>query len=396
MKAAAILFVIGAAASLCGATGGNQYADAARDLDVTISKQYAYLGKLPGGQLPQSDALTRERNAVHDDDTLLAYAEKRIASLADHHAITGNSFGDSWAVVPTYADLWVVKRADAYVVDAVRSGSPAADAGIVTGEIITQVDGTPIDRAVSQFWVDLGLSQTPARADYAARVLVAGRRDRTRKLTIQRPGGASRDIVLPSLYDVQSEPRALLTVCAGGEVTRIRVNNSLGEFATIAAFDEAMRAVPADRSLVLDLRDTPSGGNTTVARAIMGWFVDRPRGYQIHNRPSEGRETGIERQWIEQVLPRDDKYRSTLPTVLVGRWTGSMGEGIAIGFASLGAKVQGTMMAGLNGSVEDLRIGQTDLYVKLPTERLMATSGTPREDFVPDPLSDPRLIPEAC
>ena len=43
-------------------------------------------------------------------------------------------------------------------------------------------------------------------------------------------------------------------------------------------------------------------------------------------------------------------------------------------------------MAGLNGAVEDLRLGDTDLSIKLPTERLMTTTGQPREDFVPAPL----------
>jgi carboxyl-terminal processing protease len=176
----------------------------------------------------------------------------------------------------------------------------------------------------------------------------------------------------------------------------VRVNNSLGDFATIAAFDAAMRDIPRAVPLVLDLRNTPSGGNTTVARGILGWFVDRPEPYQIHNRPSEERRTGIARQWTEQVLPREGKLRSELPLVLVGRWTGSMGEGIAIGFAALGADIQGDRMAGLNGSVEDLQVGETDLLIKLPTERLMTVDGLPREDFVPRPIADMRLKSYRC
>ena len=134
---------------------------------------------------------------------------------------------------------------------------------------------------------------------------------------------------------------------------------------------------------MLDLRDTPSGGNATVARAIMGWFVDRARGYQVHYRPEEERATGIPHQWVEEVLPRAGKFRSRLPQVLVGRWTGSMGEGIAIGFAAFGAKVKGGPMAGLNGSVEDIALGDTGIAVKIPTERLMTVTGLPREDFLP-------------
>ena len=72
-----------------------------------------------------------------------------------------------------------------------------------------------------------------------------------------------------------------------------------------------------------------------------------------------------------------------------------MGEGLAIGFAALGADVRGSMMAGLNGSVEDLPIGNTDLTIKLPTERLMTTEGQPREDYVPAPIGD-RLANVGC
>ena len=380
---AARLFLLAAAAMLCSATAENAYLVAARDLDARIANSYAYLDKLPGGHVPQSDVLTAEREAVHDQRTLLAYAEKRLISLADHHAITGSSFRDSWAVVPTYADIWVVQQDGRFVVDAVRDGSPAEQQNIVAGDIITRIDGLPAAEAVSMFWEGLGLEVTPARADYAARVLVAGRRDRSRNLTVHSRSGVIRDLVLPSLYDQKQETRPPVSLCTLGELTVIRFNNSLGDSATIAAFDEAMAAVPPRHALVLDLRDTPSGGNTTVARAIMGWFVTEPRGYQIHNRPGEERETGIPRQWVEQVLPRRGLYRTGLPIVLVGRWTGSMGEGISIGMAALGARVEGTRMARLLGSVEDLRLGETDLFVKLPTERLLSVTGEPREAFIP-------------
>lgn len=385
-----------AAFGVCANAGDNRYAEAAEQLDATIAENYAYLDELPNGELPKSDVLTAERKAVHDDRTLLVYAEKRLASLADHHAITGSSFRDSWAVVPTYTDLWVVKEGDRFVVDAVRDGSPAADFGVAVGDTIIAVSELPIDQAISSFWTSLGLSETQARAEYAARVLVAGRRDRARRIKIKNSSGTVHELVLPSMYDLDQGERPPLTVCRSDSRTVVRFNNSLGDSGTIDAFDNAMRAVPEGDELVIDLRDTPSGGNTTVARGIMGWFVTEPRGYQIHNRPAEQRQTGIPRQWIEQVLPREGKYRAELPIIVVGRWTGSMGEGIAVGLASLGAEVRGTKMAGLKGSVEDLRAGETDLSVKLPTETLLTTSGHPREDFIPEPMPDKQLILGAC
>ncbi|MEQ1519382.1 MAG: hypothetical protein ABL931_23140, partial [Usitatibacteraceae bacterium] len=375
-----------ACVALSAATNTPDYPASASALDATIEKQYAYLDKLPGGTLPQSAKLNTQRAAVHDEATLLRYTENRIISLADHHAITCSSFKDSWAVVPTYADLWVVSRGGQYIVDAVREGSPAALAGIQPGNALVAVDAVGTASAVSAFWRELGLAINPARADFAARVLAAGRRDRPRRLSISDATGRVRQMTLPSLYSAVSEQRPLLTTSTNEARTVIRFNNSLGDDTTIAAFDAAMQLIPPSHEVVLDLRDTPSGGNTTVARAVMGWFTNTPHGYQVHNRPVEERETGIARQWIEQVLPRSGTYRQGLPTIWVGRWTGSMGEGLAIGFASMRAEVRGGPMAELNGSVEDLNIGDADMCIKLPTERLMTTTYTPREQFLPKPM----------
>ena len=353
------------------------YAADAQALDQLIVANYAYEDDWPEGKLPDSAQLAAERGAVHDRDSLLHYAEDRIASLADHHAITGSSFKDSWAIVPTYADLWIERQGAEYSIVAVRPASAAAKAGIVAGDRLVAVDAVPIAQAVSDFWSGLGLAITPRRADYAARVLAAGRRDRTRSLGIAH-NASIRTVELPNLYGPQAD-QPLLSV----EGAVIRFNNSLGDQATIEAFDRAMAALPPTAKVVLDLSDTPSGGNTSVARAVMGWFVDRPRSYQVHRLPAEERETGVPRQWIEQVLPRPGKYHRTLPSVLVGRWTGSMGEGLAIGLAALGARVEGSRMAQLKGAVYDFNLPSSGMVVKFPAERLYTVRGVPREDFVP-------------
>lgn len=126
-------FVLGAWLLLGASTEAPDFSAAARAMDATIEREYAYSEKLPGGALPRSAHLDAERAAVHDETSLLHYAEDRMISLADHHAITGSSFKDSWAVVPTYADVWVVARGGKFVVDAVRDHSPAASAGIEPG-----------------------------------------------------------------------------------------------------------------------------------------------------------------------------------------------------------------------------------------------------------------------
>jgi carboxyl-terminal processing protease len=62
-----------------------------------------------------------------------------------------------------------------------------------------------------------------------------------------------------------------------------------------------------------------------------------------------------------------------------------MGEGLAVGMEALGADVVGDQMAGLLGAIYDHRLPNSGLVIKLPTERLYAVDGTPRETFRPRP-----------
>ena len=355
-------------------------------IEGLVNAQYAYLDRLPGRAFPDSAVLRAEAEAVGDGRSLLRYAERAVTALADHHAITGSSFNDSWALVPSYADLWVEPEGGDWRITAVREASPAEAAGVRAGDALLAVDGAPTGAAVAAFWTDLGLEVTPARAGYAARVLAAGRRDRARDLTVRGADGVARRLQLASLYALPRPDRAPVEVMADeGETLVIRFHDSLGDEATIAAFDAAMAQARPGQTVVLDLRDTPSGGNTVVARAVMGWFVDEARAYQIHNLPAEARETGVPRQWIEQVLPRAGKRHEGPVAVRVGRWTGSMGEGLAVGLDALGAEVRGGPMAGLLGAIYDHRLPRSGLVIKLPTERLYAVDGTPREAFRPAP-----------
>lgn len=236
---------------------------------------------------------------------------------------------------------------------------------------------------MNAFWADLGVFVTEERAAFAARILAAGRRDRPRRLTLRKGRAEPRLLEIASLYAAPRVDQPALSVASAGGDLRIRFNDSLGNSATIAAFDAAMSKAGRGQRVVIDLTETPGGGNTNVARAILGWFVTRPAAYQVHNLPREKRQTGIERQWIEQVLPREGRHHAGPVGVRVGRWTGSMGEGLAIGFDAVGATVSGDRMAGLRGSVEDYRLEHSGLVFELPTERLMAVDGTPREKFVP-------------
>ncbi|WP_420478504.1 PDZ domain-containing protein [Brevundimonas sp. FT23028] len=373
---AALLPFAGAVQAQTPALTPEAYRADALSIEGLVNANYAYLDRFPGGVMPMTETLRAEAAAVHDRSTLLRYAGHAITALADHHAITGASFSDDWGLVPSYSDLWIEPEGAVWRITAVREGSPAEAAGVRAGQTLDAVGGVTTTEAVRAFWAELGLEPGGDRDGYGARVLAAGRRDRARDLTI-----SGRRMPLPNLY-AGSTDRPPLSVSEDGPILVIRFNDSLGDGETIAAFDAAMATARPGQPIRIDLTDTASGGNTSVARAVMGWFVTEARPYQIHNLPSEARETGVPRQWIEQVLPRPGKHHDGPVTVRAGRWTGSMGEGLTIGLAAIGARTEGGPMAGLLGAIYDFRLERTGMVIKFPAERLYAVDGTPREAFV--------------
>lgn len=363
------------------AQSAEQYRDDALSIDRLIDENYAYLDRFSDGKAPAGEKMQAEAEAVNDARSLLRYAERRLSTLADHHAITGSSFSDSRALLPSYSDLWIERIGGAYRVTAIRDDSPADASNINVGDRVVQIDNRPVAQAVADFWSDLGVTPPAEGEAYAARVLAAGRRDRPRTLTVQSGNDAPRTLSLANLYSVARAERGPVSAARTADGLTIRINDALFDSATIAAFDQAMQQARAGETVTIDLRDTPSGGNTVIARAIMGWFVSEPSPYQVHRYMAEERRTSIARQWVEQVLPREGRHHNGPVIVRVGRWTGSMGEGLAIGLDAIGATVIGCPMARLLGAIYDYRLEHSGLVIKLPAERLSSVSGVPREQF---------------
>lgn len=91
----------------------------------------------------------------------------------------------------------------------------------------------------------------------------------------------------------------------------------------------------------------------------------------------------IERSWTEYVNPRKEQYKKPV-VILVGRWTGSMGEGLAIGFEGMErAEIVGSEMERLAGEMNGFSFKNQSFGYRLSTTRLFHINGTPREKYVP-------------
>lgn len=357
------------------------------ELCAQVASTYAYFDSRAVNWDRACEAWRPELGRARTRDQFVSVLEHLVDELYDPHAQLNTNTAKSWRLVPSGTDLWAEWRDGKAVITQVRAKSDAERAGIRAGAVVLSINGQPIAAAVN---ARLGRAYPPSNAearDWALRSVLAGVHDAPRLLKL-RIDGKTREIELPAPDQSfgAAEPVSHAEIRPG--IGYILLNDSLGIDATVAAFDAALDALRSTRALIVDLRNTASGGNSSVARGILGRFVTKEMPYQKHVLPTEEKETGIRRGWLELVSPRGPRYERPV-FVLVNRWTGSMGEGLAIGFDATGAgKVVGSKMAGLVGATYTITLPDTGIRANVPAERLQHVNGTPRELFRPEAYVD--------
>ncbi len=350
-----------------------------------VADDYAYFDQ-KGTDWKRVKEIHRPRVAdVKTRGDFVALLEAVLEELYDAHTHLNTNTASSPRLVPSGADIWAEWVNERAVVTEVRPGSAAERAGVKVGMQITAINDKTVDEAVrGRVGKSLRMMDVAAK-NWALRALLAGRHNERRRVSVTS-GGKSRTLVIDDEHSgPQNAASALVDYRRMERDTGyIRINNSLGNLDLIREFDAALAALRGTKGLILDLRDTPGGGNTTVARAVMGRFVARELPYQKHSIPSEERLYSARRSWLELVSPRGEfTYRAPV-VVLVNHWTGSMGEGLAIGMDGMKrATIVGTEMARLVGATGTIKLPHTGIGVTFPTEKLFHVNGTPREKFVP-------------
>lgn len=355
-----------------------------------IHDNYAYLDAKTTDWNKVRDVYRPQLAGVQTRAQFISFLERVSEELYDPHISLNTNLVSSPRLVPTGADIWAEWQAGKAIVTEIRPASSAEKAGLRAGMEVLLVSGLPIRQAVHQREGQCLRRPDPAADNWALRTLLAGRHNEVRRFVVR---SGQQSPVTVTLGDTEaerngSENNALLlsekTLPQDPRIGYIRFNNSLGQTNVIGQFDAALDNLQNTQSLILDLRDTPSGGNTTVARGILGRFIAQDMFYQKHDSPAEVRAYGVQQKWVDIVSPRGPFCYSHPVVVLVDHWTGSMGEGMAIGLDGMKrGLVAGTHMAGLNGAVESITLPNTGIGINFPTERLFHINGTPREDFVP-------------
>jgi len=362
----------------------------AGDFDVFcrfVADEYAYFDTKKTQWDKTCAAYRPQATAATDRAGLIPVLEQAMAELYDAHAHLGTALRNSPRLVPSDAEAWATFAGDDVVIVEVRDDSAAARAGLKAGMRVVAIDDQPVAVAVRERMPRLLREPDPEASSWALQVALAGRQNgEPVHLAVVQDGKAMTIEYVPKL----ERPAAVVTARRLDDgLAIIRFNNSLGSDLTVKAFDGELDQLKGARGLILDLRDTPSGGNSQVARGIMSRLVTAGGPYQVHELVGEARASGIRRRWVEYVMPRGVPFTAPV-VVLVGRWTGSMGEGIAIGLHALrGAPVVGTPMARLLGALGEVNLPASGIVVRIPTEKLFHLDGAPREAFAPCPAQVP-------
>jgi C-terminal processing protease CtpA/Prc len=382
LSALALLLCILAPASAQKSFTRQQYEEDFDYLWQNISEEYAYFDRKQTDWKRVREIYRPQISSVTTPREFVALLETVLEELYDFHTHLNTNTPSSPRLVPSGTDIWAEWRGERALITEVRRGERAHRAGVREGMLIVAINGVAIEEAV-RLRLGKSLRSIDVEAkNWALRALLAGRRNEKRSIEVI-DAGRRRRISIDDESAGATKP-LLEHRRIGAEIGYIRINNSLGNTDLIKLFDAALADLRSTRGLVLDLRDTPSGGNTTVARGIMGRFIGREMPYQKHSIPAEERRYGTRRSWIEMVSPRGEFTYTAPVVVLANHWTGSMGEGMTIGMDGMRrATVVGTEMARLVGATSGIRLPHTGIGVTFPTEKLFHVNGTPRESFVP-------------
>ena len=360
--------------------GQNKYEKDFQEFWEIIDNNHAYLKKQNIDWNKVKELYLPKSKSIKNRYEFVSLLEEVIRELHNGHVSLNTNYKTSYKLVPSSSDIIVEKSGNDFFIKDIKDGSQAEWSGLKTGMQVIKINGVSINKALKTLLPKYTSTYSEKMYDYALSLILTGTHDKEREITIIEKGVEKN--YYPDSYSQKYNNSKLLDFkILPNNIGYIKINNSLNNKNLITLFDNCLDNLIKTNTLIIDLTDTPSGGNTLVAKAILGRFISEEMPYQKHQFDEKGFD--IKRTWIEFVQPRKQHYKAKV-FVLVGHWTGSMGEGLAIGFDAIKrGKIVGTKMAGLIGAIEKFELSESKISFQIPTERLYHINGAPREDFTP-------------
>ncbi len=318
------------------------------------------------------------KNIKTEEETVLFF-EYLLNEFYDNHLTLRTNRNSSYRLFsPIYS---IIERGKPIISNVWQTQIENLSEDIIGAEII-KFNGIDFEQVIKDFPTHCSNKSVPEIKEWIANKVLAGRYNEPRVLTLKLSNKKEIELDIDKIK-IKNNNR-LLTTQTINDIGIIRINNSLGNDNLVSEFDNALNDLSNTKGLIIDLRNTIFGGDSYEARGIMSRFIDEPKPYQKHSYIAKSENNpDVERSWIEYVSPRYEQYKNPV-VILVGRWTGSMGEGLAIGFEGMGrADVVGSEMRRLAGEVYDFGFKHQKYGYKLSTAKLYHVNGTIRERYVP-------------
>lgn len=348
-----------------------------------MNVEYAYFDVKQTDWKKVKELYSRRLQDLKEDWEFTYLIELMKHELYDPHVSLNRNVDFSYRLIPNDLDAYISVKNDKYFVSDIREGHTISNYNIKIGDEILAINNDGIRDVIK--WNLPASIKSPNNEvkEYFGNLIFAGRHNKPRKIKLLRN---KKEIVvdLPKPSSKENWNTLLDVKILQNNIGYIKINNSLGNNNVIKLFQKSVDELSGTRAIIIDLRETHSGGNAEVAKSIMGKFITNEMPYQVHERVGLEREFGIKRKYIEILTPLKNPY--TKPVyILISRWTGSVGEAIAQGFSNIKTTtVVGTDMAKLKGAINCRRLPVSGINVCYPFEKLFNIDGTPREKFIPE------------
>ncbi|MFK8058508.1 MAG: S41 family peptidase [Polaribacter sp.] len=282
-----------------------------------------------------------------------------------------------------HSPIYVAFRDGKFFIQNIWSSQMKSFGNNIIGAEVINFNSKDFNNVIDNFPTQCSNKSVSEVREWIANKVLAGRYNEPRILTLKLVDGRKISLDVDDIK-VKKE-NSLLSVSKKNGIAIIKINNSLGNKNLIRHFDNKLNSVLDSKGLILDLRNTADIGSSYNARAILSRFIKSELPYQKHiTKEKYGNNPEIIKSRLEYVSPRGIQYKQPV-VVLVGRWTGSVGETIAIGLDGMNrAKIVGTEMEKLAGSVKDYSFKNRNYGYTISTDKLYHINGYKREDFIPE------------
>jgi len=344
-----------------------------------ISNNYVYLQEKNIDLNCIKEYYEKQIPNIKTEEEVILFFEYLLDEFSDNHITLRTNTKSSFRLLaPIYATF---KNDKPIISNVWQTQIESLNQNIIGAEIL-KFNGIEFTQVIKDFPTHCNDKNLPETKEWIANKILAGRYNEPRILTLKLPDNKKIKVDVDSIKIKNDSD--LLAVKTINRIGIVRINGSLGNDNVVSKFDKTINDLSNTKGLIIDLRNTAFGGDSYEARGIMSRFINESKPYQKHSFIAKSKNNpDVERSWVEYVSPRSKQYKKPV-VILVGRWTGSMGEGLAIGFEGMKrAEIVGTEMRRLAGEVYDFGFKNQWFGFKLSTRKLYHLNGTIREEYVP-------------